>query len=153
MPHRIVYVAAGDGAQLSTVDSIATVKISADDTADAYELFEIIAPPGPGVPPHRHPWAEAYYVLDGELDVRVGARELVLGPRDTVTVPPNAVHTIASRRGDTRFLAFSLTNGTGALFADLDRGVPAARPIEEIAPLIVEIAARHKTTFVGPPAP
>jgi quercetin dioxygenase-like cupin family protein len=152
MPNRITYVAAGEGTRLNTVDSIATVKIAAADTNDVYELFELDAPDGPGVPPHRHPWAEAYYVLEGSLEVRVGARNLSLRPGDTVTIPPNAVHSIAPASGGCRFLAISLTPGTGKLFADLDRSVSMDRPMDEIVPLVLEVAERNGVTFVGVPA-
>lgn len=150
MPNRVVHTAAGAGTRLSTIDSVATVKVAAGDTNDAYELFEIDAPPGPGVPPHRHPWAEAYYVLTGSLDVRVGAREHRLDPGATITVPPNAVHAIAPVGGACRFLAFSLGTGTGSLFADLDRSVPTDRPIEEVVPVVLDVAGRNGVTFVGP---
>jgi quercetin dioxygenase-like cupin family protein len=151
MPHRIVHSAAGEGVRLNTVDSLATVKIAASDTSGAYELFELDAPEGPGVPPHRHPWAEAYYVLEGSLAVQVGRRHHRMEPGDSLTIPPNAVHSIAPLDGPSRFLAFSLTEGTGALFADLDRSVPTDRPIEEIAPIIIGVAERNGVSFVGAP--
>jgi len=98
---------------------------------------------------HRHPWAEAYYVLEGSLDVQVGARRFRLEPGGTITVPPNAVHAIAPSGGPCRFLAFSLTGGTGSLFADLDRSVPANEPIETIVPIIIGVAERNGVSFVG----
>jgi quercetin dioxygenase-like cupin family protein len=153
MPNRVIHTAAGDGVRLNTVDSIATVKVAAADTTDEYELFEIEAPEGPGVPRHRHPWAEAYYVLDGTLDVQVGARTYRMSTGDSITVPPNVVHSIASCDGVCRFLAFSLTAGTGALFADLDRTIPTDKSIEEIVPLVLSVAERNGVSFLGgPPA-
>jgi quercetin dioxygenase-like cupin family protein len=150
MAHHIRFRDAGDGVRLNTVDSIATVKVSAADTDGVYELFEIDAPVGSSTPPHRHPWAEAYYVLSGALTVQVGARQLALGAGASVTVPPNAAHTFEVTEPGTRFLAYSLTAGSGELFADLDRTVPADRPIEEVVPLLLEVAARNGVEFVGP---
>jgi quercetin dioxygenase-like cupin family protein len=149
MANRIVHVPAGEGPRLNTVDSTATVKVAATDTNDEYELFELEAPDGSEVPPHRHPWAEAYYVLDGDLGVRVGGRRYQLGPGDTVSIPPNAVHTIAPRGGTCRFLVFSMTAGSGTLFADLDRSVPADEPMEAIVPVLLAVAERNGVSFVG----
>jgi len=149
MANRIVHVLAGEGQRLNTVDSMATVKISAADTNEEYELFELQAADGSAVPPHRHPWAEAYYVLDGVLDVRVGARQYRLGAGDTVSIPPNAVHTIAPNGGSSRFLVISMSAGSGSLFADLDRSVPADQPMEAIVPVLVEVAERNGVSFVG----
>ena len=147
MAHHIRHLQAHEGEQLDTVDSTATVKVRADDTDGEYELFEINAPEGPGAPPHRHPWAEAYYLLDGTLEVTVGARQFRLAPGGSITVPPNAVHSMTAIGGPVTFLAFSMTAGTGQLFADLDRSVPRDRPIEEIVPVLVEVAERNQVTF------
>ena len=148
MASRSVHVPAGAGRRLNTVDSTATVKVEAADTNGEYELFELEAPEGSEVPPHRHPWAEAYYVLHGDLGVRVGGRGYRLGPGDTVSIPPNAVHTIAPN-GTCRFLVFSMTAGSGTLFADLDRSVPTDEPIEAVVPVLLEVAERNGVTFVG----
>ncbi len=150
MSHKLMHSGNGAGARLNTVDSFATVKIGAADTDDQYELFEVEAPQGPGVPPHRHPWAEAYYVLEGTMDVRVGGRVLNLEPGASVTVPPNAIHTIEATSPNVRFLAFSQTPGTGRLFQDLDDTIPAGEPDEATIALIVEVANRNGVTFVGP---
>jgi quercetin dioxygenase-like cupin family protein len=150
MSHKINHSAPGAGTRLNTVDSFATVKIGALDTDDQYELFEVEAPQGPGVPPHRHPWAEAYYVLDGTMDVRVGARVNSLEPGASITVPPNAVHAIEATSPVVRFLAFSQTPGTGRLFRDLDHTIPAGEPDEATIALIVEVANRNDVTFLGP---
>jgi len=149
MVNRVIYTPAGTGNRLFTVDSTATVKISAADTDGAYELFELESPEGAHVPPHRHPWAEAYYVLDGTLDVQIGGRQYRLGPGDSVTIPPSAVHNTATVGGACRFLAFSLTAGTGSLFTDIDRTIPRGRPIEEIAPLLLAVAERNSVTFAN----
>ncbi len=150
MSHKVIHTAPGNGTRLNTVDSFATVKIAAADTDDQYELFEVEAPQGPGVPPHRHPWAEAYYVLDGAMDVRVGARVVTLEPGASITVPPNAIHTIEATSPTVRFLAFSQTPGTGRLFQDLDDTIPAGEPDEATIALIVEVATRNNVTFIGP---
>lgn len=153
MANRVIHTPAGAGTSLFTVDSMATVKVLAADTDGAYELFELDSPDGAHVPPHRHPWAEAYYVLAGRLQVQVGARQYDLEAGDSLTIPPSAVHTTATVGGPCRFLAFSLTAGTGALFGDLDRTIPRGRPIEEIAPLLVTVAERNGVTFPGVSVP
>jgi quercetin dioxygenase-like cupin family protein len=149
MANRIVHVPAGEGQRLNTVDSMATVKVGAADTNDQYELFELEAPDGSAVPPHRHPWAEAYYVLEGDLGVQVGGRHFRLRSGDTVSIPPNAVHTIAPNGGTCRFLVISMSAGSGSLFADLDRSVPTDQPMEAVVPVLLEVAARNGVSFVG----
>lgn len=47
-------------------------------------LLEVEVPPGSGTPPHRHPAAEMFYVVSGELTVRqfpaLGKRRRWSGP-------------------------------------------------------------------------
>jgi len=147
MAHRIRMVGAGAGTRLDTVDSVATEKVAAADTGETYELFEIDAPGGSGIPPHRHEWPEAYFVLDGALDVAVGGRSFHMGPGDTLTVPPRAVHTFSVPTPRCRFLSFSLGAGAGRLFAELDLEVPDGPP-DQVVPVVIEVAARHGVTFV-----
>lgn len=147
MPHHTRLVPAGSGTRLDTVDAVATEKVSAADTAGTYELFDIEAPAGSGIPPHRHDWAEAYYVLEGTLDVVVGARTYRMGPGDTVTVPPRAAHTFTASAPGCRFLAFSLGDRAGQLFADLDLEVPDG-PLERAVPVVLAVAERHGVTFL-----
>lgn len=153
MAHHIRHSDTGEGVRLNTLDSTATVKVRAEDTDGEYELFEIDAPAGSGIPPHRHAWAEAYYTLSGSLAVQVGARQFDLGPGASITVPPNAAHTFTVNEPDTKFLAFSLTAASGHLFADLDRSIPMDRPIDELIPLVMEVAARNGVEFVQPSVP
>ena len=149
MAHHVKLIPAAGGTRLSTVDSTAVEKVAADDTDGAYELFEIQATAGRGIAPHRHAWPEAYHVLEGHLEVRVGRRTFDLDPGDTLTVPPDALHTfeVTSPRG--RFLAFSLGDRMGQLFADLDLEVPDA-PIPEVLPQLLAIAGRHGVEFPAP---
>jgi len=152
MPQHIRMVEAGGGTRLDTVDSTAIQKVAADDTAGAYELFEIHAAEGSGIPPHRHDWPEAYHVLEGALDVTVGARTFAMVVGDTLTVPSMAAHTFTVTTPTCRFLAFSLGDAMGRLFGDLDLEVPDG-PLEQALPVVFEVAARHGVSFVGvPPA-
>ena len=49
----------------------------------------------------------------------------------------------------TKYLALGLTGAMGRFFADLDASVPHGRPIQEIAPLLQEVLARHGVTLAG----
>lgn len=67
-----------------------------DGTSTGGAVFEVeaVLPPGlSGPPAHRHRFeSETFTVLDGELRVRIGRDRRVLGPGETVTVPPGVVH-------------------------------------------------------------
>jgi quercetin dioxygenase-like cupin family protein len=76
-----------------------------------------------GATPHYHrQHTDSFYVLEGELAIRVGDEEHLVGPGGTVSAPPGFVHGFRSTM-PTRFLNFHTPD---ARFADhlreLDRG-------------------------------
>ena len=143
----------GDGTELMALDAVHTVKIGADTTDGLYELFEINAPRGHAVPPHRHAWLEAYYLLHGRMTARVDDRSYALVPGSTLTVPPQAVHTFTPTTPSVRFLVFTLTDQMGRFFTDLHETLPAGQPLQGVVPLVLEVTERHGVTFAPPVLP
>ena len=70
------------------------VKVRDGDTGGAYSVHDNTIPPGsPGPRPHLHRHhEEAFYVLEGELTVRVGPRKIVAPAGSFVVVPRGVVH-------------------------------------------------------------
>jgi mannose-6-phosphate isomerase-like protein (cupin superfamily) len=68
-------------------------KVTAKDTLGAYTLAESIVQPQTGPEPHRHSREdEAWYVLEGQLEVRVGERVMVAAPGAFVFAPRGIPH-------------------------------------------------------------
>jgi mannose-6-phosphate isomerase-like protein (cupin superfamily) len=92
-------------------------------------------PGGPAPPPHLHErHVESFYVLEGELTVSAGGRELRAGAGSWVQVPPGTPHTFAvAGGGPARFLSLHTPScGFGAFVRALqdagdDEQPPAAR--------------------------
>ena len=59
------------------------------------------AEPGRGPRLHKHPYAELFFVLEGEATFGDGQAERVVGPGDVVIVPPEQPHTFVNT-GDER---------------------------------------------------
>lgn len=79
---RGVHVPPGEGESLWVVDDTYTFKDVIENTGGALLLFEASSPPQGGPPPHvHHQEDEAYYVLEGAIEVLMtharGAREVV----------------------------------------------------------------------------
>lgn len=59
-----------------------------------YCLVEALVAPGAGAPPNRHPADdEAFYVLEGTFEFRVGPETRTARTGDFVRVPNGAIHT------------------------------------------------------------
>ena len=77
---------------------VVTILRSGNDTGGATFEIEAVLPPRLSGPPlHRHRVeTETFWVLQGRLRVRLGARTLVLDAGDSVTVAPQTLHAFAN---------------------------------------------------------
>ena len=48
--------------------------------------------PGGQLAPHRHPQAEVYFILDGELEVTIDGQRHTVKPNTTIFIPGKAEH-------------------------------------------------------------
>jgi quercetin dioxygenase-like cupin family protein len=69
-------------------------KVESKDTLGAYSLIEFIVAPGTGPIPHRHSREdESFYILDGQLEFRVGERIVTAGAGSFLLAPRGIPHT------------------------------------------------------------
>ena len=87
------------------------------------ESWFATARPGADLHFHRE-HADSFYVLEGELAIRIGDEEHLVGPGGTVSAPPGFVHGFRSTM-PTRFLNFHTPDARFAEhLRELDRGEP-----------------------------
>jgi uncharacterized cupin superfamily protein len=125
------------------------VLCTAADSVGA-STFEFHAAPGFDTGSHYHSKIEEqFYVIDGEMELRVGDRILVGRPGTFVTVPAGIAHAFANR-GDrrARMLLVCTPPGHERYFAELAEILarPGAPDPDEIGAL----RARFDTTQVSP---
>lgn len=140
----------GEGETLSNpVGGQIITKATDEDTAGAYALFENVMPAhSPGPLPHiHHRHDEAFYILEGELTVRVGSQTFTAASGSFVFVPRGTVHQPANPGTQpARFLLIFSPGGMGRFFADAAMGrVPIQRPSSEPAALaaLADFSARY----------
>jgi quercetin dioxygenase-like cupin family protein len=153
MTAKVHHTGPGEGVPLNMIDGVHTVKVGAEQTDGAYELFEVDAPRAPAAPPHSSPWGATLYLLDGAISAQVDGQTYELTPGATITAPAGAAFTFGVTSESARFLAFTTGAGAGKFFADFARNVPADRPFEEIVPLVLEVTRRHAVTVAAPSEP
>jgi quercetin dioxygenase-like cupin family protein len=111
--------------------------------SEAYEIFFQQGPKGSGPPPHSHPWDEAFFVTDGEVEFGYGDHTKVARSGTLVHLPAGTMHWF--RFGETGGKMISVTSRVGAsrMFADLDREIAPEKPDLDA---LVKIASRHGMT-------
>ncbi len=86
----ITHLGASEGETLWVLGDFVTLKVE----GDGLTLFEAIAPPQAGPPPHVHyEQEEAFYVLEGTFSFQSGDETFEVGPGSFVLVPMGTVHT------------------------------------------------------------
>jgi quercetin dioxygenase-like cupin family protein len=92
----------GEGERLEAATRVATIKVGRDELS----LIEFeLEPSFEGPPAHTHDdHVDAFYVLEGEVEFRMGEERLLLGPRSFVAAPPGVEHTFTAGPGRSRLL-------------------------------------------------
>ncbi len=87
--------------------------LDADATGGAISAHRVCLTDGAlGANPHRHTISsEAFYVLEGSVDLLVGGERICAGSGDLVVVPPGEVHAFAASRGATADVLVFITPG------------------------------------------
>src|SRR3712207_2731996 len=87
------HVPPDEGRRLWVVDELMTFKATGEDTGGAYLLTDSVVPPQGGPPPHVHNREdEAFWVLEGELEVSVGESGFRAGAGSFVHLPRGVPH-------------------------------------------------------------
>jgi quercetin dioxygenase-like cupin family protein len=111
----------------------------------SYEVFVHDAPEGSGPPPHSHPWDEAFYVIEGEVDFDFGGSLKKVKTGGFVHVPGGMVHAFRYASATARILAITSGKGAAAMFTAVDRECGAAPDISKV----VAVLDRHHVTVAN----
>lgn len=151
---RATFVAPDEGASVWAFSGDRyTVKMPSTGTAGAFALMEAVIPPLSGPPLHtHHKEDEAFYIVDGKLEVVDDTRTVNAGSGAFVWLPRGGRHRFRNVSDKhTKILMFFLPGGFEQFF--LDCGVPveegvAPPPPEQFA-ADVERSMRLATDVYG----
>ena len=147
-------LAPGEGLDAARGGRMVT-KARGEQTAGAFALLELVQPreiPGPPLHVH-HECDETYYVLEGTLTVRLGARTLDAAAGSFVLIPRGVAHTFANRGAQpARFLA-TISPASYLGYVDEISALYAATPAGGRIDLAraTASAARYATEILAPP--
>lgn len=131
-----IVAAAGQGKKLNVMGHSVTVVLSKKETAGNHYVFEVVTPPGHGIPPHVHDREdELIYVVEGEYAVMIGDKQYIAKQGDELFFPrhiPHAFQNIGPHAGKTLW-----TVVPGGSFEDFFEELAALPPGE---PDLVKVA-------------
>jgi quercetin dioxygenase-like cupin family protein len=149
----------GAGDHRFFLNHLATVKVSAGDSAAGMSAVEFTAPKGFGPPLHVHREEdEIMYVIDGEIRLDLGDESQVVTGGAVVSLPHGIPHVFQVLSDQARFL--TVTSGAKAhpsfdVFVQA-LGVPTdptalPAPIEIDPGHVARVCADHGIEVLGPP--
>lgn len=148
-------VAAAEGQARWWFGGLALIKLDAEETGGALSLIEMLYPPALEVPVHvHHRQDELFYVLDGQMRLRVEAREEVAEAGAVVFVPRGTPHGFIVTSADpARYLVLHSPAGfEGFVLATSEPAAtrtlppPAPLPPPEVLAATDELMAREYAT-------
>ena len=119
--------------------------LAGGDLSKPFEVHIQEGVQGGGPPPHFHPWDEAFYVVDGEVEVTVEGQSTTVSAGGYVHIPGGAIHAYKNISGTAKMIGVVSDSRGGQLFTALDR-----LKVPEDLPRILEIAESFGVTFLAP---
>ena len=117
-------------------------KITLHDTSGDYDLMYAETPAQvPGPPPHSHnSYKESFLIIEGEMEFFVNGNTMILGPGESIDIPPKTLHTFGNKGENTcKWVNIHSPKGFRNFFEEL--GIPEneENAIEKsVAPEIVQ---------------
>lgn len=141
--NRTVISGTGEGKAFSVLGDLYRQKAGKEETGGAYSLIEAMVT-GDGPPPHIHTAEEeAFYVVEGELDVLVGERTVKATAGSFVLVPRGTVHTFSKKGAAAKLLIIISPAGFEKFFEEIS----GSHDLEKI----MALAPKYNLKIVGPP--
>lgn len=140
-------VEAGTAPRLDSLNLLLGVLARKEDTDGAFSLLEMAGARGAMAPPHSHGREdEAFYVLDGRMQVEVDDIEMQASVGDFVYIPRGSRHAFTVRSASAKFLCLIVPGGFEGYFRDLGRSTDAIFPRE---PSEFSLAPAEQRAAVG----
>lgn len=139
----------GEGEVLNVLGTGLRFVCRADDTKNAWSAMENELPENYGPPLHQHPWDEAYYVIEGDVEFQIGEERTRVTKGDFVYTPAGMPHAFRGvSKTPARVLIFDAPAFMESYFKELDREV---KVLPQDLAKVPEIAGRKGMKVLGPP--
>jgi mannose-6-phosphate isomerase-like protein (cupin superfamily) len=141
------------------LDTLVSIPVAHGAGADGMSVIESWAREGDSPPLHvHHTEDEVFHVIEGELRVRLGDEELVVGPGETVLASRGTAHTYRVESPDARWLAITTRGDFERMVRAMSRRAewaglpePSGPPTQEQVDALAAACREHAIELVGPP--
>lgn len=149
----------GGGGSFWTMGMLVSWLAEGKDTGGSFSLAEGLVPRAAEPPPHTHTREdEAFYILEGEMSVRVGGQTIEARAGDYVYLPQGIEHSFEIRTPTVRGLFLITPAGLEEAFKRLSepaQGFTLPPPLEEPPDVehVMAVFEAHGVQYAPPPPP
>jgi mannose-6-phosphate isomerase-like protein (cupin superfamily) len=153
---RALHIAEGEGKRLWVADQLMTFKVSSEDTGGMYAFTDSVVPPQGEAPLHvHHREDEAFWVLEGELEILVGEDTFRASAGSFVHLPKGVRHAYKNvGTGPARFLTLRVPAGLEKFFEEVGKpGTDLTSPPpfeEEDIEKLLTLAPKYGVDILSP---
>ncbi|KOP24622.1 hypothetical protein AMR41_19740 [Hapalosiphon sp. MRB220] len=135
--HKPTVVASGEGKKFSVLGGQFTTKATGETSNGSWTVYEIEDTENNGPPLHTHPWEEAFYILEGELELQVGTEKIVATPGFFVNIPENTAHAFKVNSAFAKFLVLIAPEKAKTFYEEMGDVANSLPPnMEKIQPIL-----------------
>ncbi len=130
-----------------------SILVHGKETDDAFTVIDYEAPMGVAPPPHRHDFAEVFYVLEGEVTVQIEGETVKGTPGEAIYVPSGAAHAPRAE-GHIRAVTLAVPAGIEQYFMEANEIIKAHDgpvTMEALGDKILPLMKKYTIEPVGPP--
>ena len=138
------------------IDDLVHIHVDADASDGALALIDQRGRRGDMPPLHvHHREDETFYVIDGELSLFVGGKQVIVGPGQGVLAPREVPHCYRVESEEARWLVITTPAGFESFVREVaepapaERFPPAGRPLDPA--VLAAAAAKVGIEILGPP--
>jgi quercetin dioxygenase-like cupin family protein len=135
--------APGEGKRLDVVGDPFICKAVGENTGNTWAFFEATVLPGSVVPDHKHDgFDEAFYILEGELEMRVEGETMMASPGHFINIQRGTVHGYQNTSSvAVRYLTWTHPAGIEHFYEEIALNV---KSLPEDIEKVLAISARHQ---------
>ena len=138
-----------EGKQLGIMGDPFVCKAVGSDTDGGWSLFEATVMPGSVVPEHRHEgFDEAFYVLEGELEMSLDGETVTATPGYFINVRRGSIHGYRNiTSAPAKYLSWTHPAGIEHFYEEISTNV---KSLPEDLGKVLSIAEKHRIQLMPP---
>jgi mannose-6-phosphate isomerase-like protein (cupin superfamily) len=157
MPRPLTLTKPTEGRTIAVVGDVYRFLATGDDTHGTYAIWEAIVPPGGGPPPHVHRREEeGFHILEGEITLQAGDKQMVATAGMFVNMPIGLPHSFKNESSKpAKMMIMVAPAGLENMFLEVGMPLPdgsttALPPTQEEISKLLKVAPKYGVEILLP---